>query len=431
MVFPVSPGSQHTYRTDSSASSPQGSGINRDSSMRSLAADDDCSGSCSPVFTILTYPFVLIWQVVTWPFVQLYQLLFGGSSCSEDTTSSGARRNNTQNTNTSDRGIIANLDRPVFINTVQAAAQGLQINPARLRDIPTPIDWNRLQSDPAIRRIQLPELIDCFDNVFGLYYALPQHGFSVQQRTAMRDKLDGFVQFILARDTSCRETSATYFDTITCLVKSVIRKLKDPSVPEEKKIRALQDLSAAAEECFPRRFEESLRIYKDLNNQGESLDECFRKWLQECKEDIILESFLVISAREFHVLNHARLVSGDKWGLDRTNTNLADDHFVRTYVQEPDPNHPGRTREIHPERYDQVLTARFIPEAAIYFLYHRQKEDGKSILVTDYLQQLNHEGRLPDDFDYDVMYDRDGITPSYAGIAFLAERLGFFTRGTP
>ncbi len=360
------------------------------SSISSLQERNECSDGCQTFWEIISYPFVLIFQIISWPFIALYNLIFGET-------------------------LPPPPPLPVFDEAIMKLAEDYKINQARLGEVPEKIDFAELTANLGGAVIPLNELLTQYDAVFGAPHDFPRNDISYEKRAENRQKLADFVAFIEARDTSYSQTSLTYFDDLNLVVQNIIFELRKPAdqVEMHKKVSALDELAEASDQCIPRRFEDAVRQFKVLTNRPTTLDNLFLGWVQELKEDIILECF---QQDEYHVLNHARKEIGEEWGLDRENGSLAEDRFYAL----------GFMGARNPELYRRALAVQYIPARVISALYEKQKYYGRNQVVNDYLGSI--AAQLPDDFDYGEFFEADGKTVSIKGIAFLLESLHFFEK---
>ncbi len=322
----------------------------------------------------------------------------------------------------------ANLDAR---EKLQEAVNGYRINEEMLSKTPPSIEHllqQVLKND--VSEIQIEELLTIFDACFGIkglgtaprsvldYINLGQRNVEQRELLDQRSALDTrYVQFIK----KAQEGSAAYHKRLDWLAKNIIFELRKEKVSFQAKQTVLLSLADAAANCKPRRLEESQMQLLSLIGAKLDMKDKFLLWAQQVKEAIIIKQF---QGSQFHVINHARYVIGEKWGLNTDPVNLNDEHL-------------GCGAVATAQQYDNALRATYTPEHLIEEIYGRLVYDGDAKGAMEFLKDdadVQESMAVMDgkyfEFIEDPSSDAVGAGVSIVtrqGVAKIAERIGLIT----
>lgn len=224
---------------------------------------------------------------------------------------------------------------------------GVTINQSKLSTVPSPLNIYNLiylaqNATPVIIESQI---IEHFNEIFSdvhenetLYRDL-QCGYGVNiSKAEARGKITSqFLDFIRiyqnqnseGRSTRLADRNERNAQHISALLKAIIFELRKPELANDKKKEVLKNLASAAEHCVPRRYAEVLKIYKEVSNQVETLDEILLQFVQTAKEDLI-QNYYSLSTEPVQTLNKIRKEVGGVLGLDRNAVSL-NDRYIETH----------------------------------------------------------------------------------------------------
>lgn len=281
--------------------------------------------------------------------------------------------------------------------------EGLRVNPLRIRDIPTPFDPSIIElisqnANPPVREDQILEHFDeLFRDVRDYDVLYNDEGSDIwknEARQAIETSYLGYIRQNLndvayqfdqtqSRINPHHRTTEAWNSQVArnfrTLLRGLIVELRKDEIPVEKKRVALESLASAAEHCPPRRHEEILRIYKELTNQVETMDEILLSYVQQAKE-AMFASFYSHSREPVMTLNYIRREVGLELGLDRNPVNLGDIYINMRDASFPvAAGTPGAALRItprgqryysmehtQPDQFLQVFNQLYTPENLMY-----------------------------------------------------------------
>ena len=347
--------------------------------------EDDCiENSCITLFSIIAYPFVLLFEWINNLFCKT-SYDFGDPTA----------------------GIIED----VYVDEKAAmdAALGLKINMSLIGRAPPPMTVAELDSVEA-RAMDIHELLPIFDKTM-----LDNGTSRLPQTLADRQYLMEYIDFVMNRQVDSERfpgvvRSAMYNENLLLLAQNLVLEMNKPykDVPLHKRVIAFSEIAEATHNCPPRIYEESQRQLKETRsindeNPAQALREKAMLWLQMLKEDILLRAF---QTSQFHVLNRARQLIGREWGLDTNPVNIND----------PSIEMGGKNTA---NEFRKALTDHYTPAYLIETIRTRLVEDAKNGLINKYMQQN------PPDVDFSLLYEPHGKALNCKGVAWLLKQLNF------
>ncbi len=428
------------------------------SSLSSLEQRNECSEGCQVFWDVVLYPFVFIYQIISWPFVKLYELIFG------------------QDLNSVPEPDLSLPDAPDYSEDLINAAQDYRACGARMKDRPEPFDLQSviIQQEQLAHPILVDDLLTRFDEIFtnsdcsqvqeygGKYIFnrnsndeskayLADRPFEIQMLVGgellrgmgyggyvpMRQIIKFYIDFIKERDIALEGTSNAYYDNLEIIVKNIIFELGKPEIDTSKKRNLMVELAEAYTNCNARKYEEALWQYRKLINRSENLDNLVRIWLQEFKEEVIMQHYQIhgMEGMSVHILNHARKEVGDEFGLNDLGL-VENDPWVFAYDNDEAFRRRNRYQMIdfNPEEYKRLLNAHYTTEALLQVVSCKIESENVSRVINEYLQNEYTQETITDD-DLELMYtnsvDENGSSQAklnYKGVAILLERLGFLEK---
>lgn len=299
------------------------------------------------------------------------------------------------------------------------ATSGLKVNQARLQDAPAPFSVESL--DLSVIDIDLNELKALFDQLL-LDNPTCLHRDEINRIT---EKLQKYIRYVISDTVDQNKfpgatRTDVYNQNLRIMAKHIIHEMKKPytQIPLAKRIIAFKGLADAADECVPRIYEETQRHLKALKTNSTATSEnAMREYLltalQTLKEEIILNS--ARNSEPVHVLNRARKLIGDKWGLDRSDVNLDDQHEAQ-----------GSGGKTTAQEFTTLMEDNFIPCRIVDTIRTKLIMDGNPSFITAYLQ-----AHLPDTIDALSIYENNGtdakpnMTLNCKGIAWVLQNERF------
>ncbi len=184
------------------------------------------------------------------------------------------------------------------------ASSGLSINAEMLPVVPDKVDMDKDQlSHDAVK-------IDDLKTVFRNLSARSSGDIHI-----LEDDVDYYILTVNSKLTSQKENDRE----LVLYAQNFILKLKDESIPVDKRLNELDTLCKGVRFCQSRVGRETTRGFKRLNGTELSFEQNIRHWVQDLKEEILIEAF-----GDIHHIDDACIVIGKEWGLDVTAESLAD-----------------------------------------------------------------------------------------------------------
>lgn len=204
----------------------------------------------------------------------------------------------------------------------------LRVNPAKLNVAPEIFDLSTvsavvLGANPPINSSELlyTHFAAAFDHLQPdaiLYHDQGNPITVTKARNAIRKKLIDFEDAQFYRSNYAR-TLKGEFDT---LLKGIIHEFRNEQVPIEKKRQGFIDLASAAEHCAPRRHNALVKVYREVVNQMETVENIVLEYNQMAKEKMF-DEYYSLSKEAAQTLNFIRRELDDV-GLDRRPINFQD-----------------------------------------------------------------------------------------------------------
>ncbi len=281
-------------------------------------------------------------------------------------------------------------------------AGNYSLNQQRKADRPDPFNFEELMQD--VQDVDMNTFIICFDEV----YRDVEH-FNGSATTELKETLLRYIDFVEAKRPNVPGTSAQYYEDLEKVLKNLIVELQKPSLSVEEKQFIFSEIAEAATQCTPRIYEETLGQFRRALKRPETLDNLVRRWVQEYKEELLLDNFQ--AGAELHILSHARHLVGDDWGLNNNMTLAKNDPSIIFFL------------DLLKEDYETVLTESCTPGHYILAIFEKIIVDNAYMTINEHLQREHDQGRLTDE-DFQEMYNDKGKL-TYNGVAILLENLGF------
>jgi hypothetical protein len=231
--------------------------------------------------------------------------------------------------------------------------RSLRVNPERLKAAPTPIHLDSLAKLAGDMKVHGEELMTYFEQlVEGKEESSPFCRDEVGAISVYAARTLLHRTYVILDVFSNTKYEQMIAREVGLLVKGMLCELKtmkgalnnteltaDQIKEGEGKIRSiaesmLSDLARAALHCTPRKHSETLRVYRKMTNQLDTVLEILLQCIQQGKEDLFL-SYYSLSAQPPHLLNFLRKELGVEFGLDRNPIHLDDpflaDHHTGSY----------------------------------------------------------------------------------------------------
>jgi hypothetical protein len=184
------------------------------------------------------------------------------------------------------------------------ASSGLSINEEMLPVVPDKVEMDKDQL--SHQAVKIDELKTVFRDL---------RARSSGEIQILEDDVDFYILTVNSKLTSPKENDRE----LVLYARNFILKLKDESIPVDKRLMELDTLCKGVRFCQSRVGRETTRGFKRLNGTELSFEQNIRHWVQDLKEEILIEAF-----GDIHHIDDACIVIGKEWGLDVTAESLAD-----------------------------------------------------------------------------------------------------------
>jgi hypothetical protein len=328
----------------------------------------------------------------------------------------------------------------------------VQITPLSIAKAPKPIELDKLKQtiDSVQPPIEVEELLTQYDKIFK---GVPNDeilckGDGKRNKSLARSTLEmGYINFIKSSGNLgvYKEYMKLARPEISCFLRAIILELRKEEIPLDKKQDVLKDLIETADHCPPRRHTGSLRVYRTISNQLETVEETLLQYIQLIKEDLFRD-FYSLSGEPVATLNWIRAQIGIQVGLDVSPVHLGDMYIDMHDASFREDNKIVRHRE--PKEFLGVFNKIYTPESLLkmmkWFLNSRIRQDPTftrtvSQFISDAIENLKNGNiltqaevdQLPEPYQHDYAVEDKGYHLTWEGVRFLLVRCGFLTPTEP
>lgn len=330
---------------------------------------------------------------------------------------------------------LASDARPVAAGEIRSAIVArMSVNPDALARTPTPFDPLIILhiAKEAKPPIHPGEILRQFDSLFA-----DQRGAAILCRDDNNSPIAvadarAVIEWQYLRPVISKEYDHRVAGNILVLLSGIIFELRKPDIPKEEKQTALIELARSGGHCLTRRYQQTLKIYRTLSNQVETLEEIVLQLLQQVKEDLFRE-YYSLSGEPATTLNYIKKEVGAELGLDCNPIHLSDPHMDLHDARSP--QNP-RSKHTTAREFREVFRRIYTPANVLRIMRERLNE--RIARNNDFCREVSHfihdavppdqRDRLPAPYQFDL----DHATPyqlTDEGICFLMSHFQILTIG--
>lgn len=202
--------------------------------------------------------------------------------------------------------------------------------------------------------------------------------------------------------------------------------LADEKTPIGIKNSYLGRLAALAQRCNPTWLEESRKIYNEISMDHSEFENAVLTYVQEYKEDLVLEFVQDRLGSQWHALTWARTITGDDLGLDSAGIDVYGGEGVNPHLK-------NLFKWFFFQKYENTHKLIEFMRIKLNRIYHSNKDVHDTTVVEFITKQFNK-----DNFTFDNFFDNrsDGDDPdlentrldlNYEGAYFILRTIGILT----
>lgn len=216
------------------------------------------------------------------------------------------------------------------------------------------------------------------------------------------------------------------------ILKLIVLEFRKPEISHEKKVEALIRLASASFHCAPRRHTETLKVYRTLLSQIETIEDALLGAVQMAKEDLFLAHYCH-STEPVMTLNYIRK-KVDTLGLDRNPIHLKDIHMGRHDALTQKYGRPDTTKEEFIAAFNSFYTAANVIPIVRDYLNRRMESNPDfrveiSQFIANEITQCQEAGILSEAEValLPLPYQNESYELLPEGVKFLLIHFGLFT----